>query len=83
MNETELTKSVLMKHKEVWIDKLRYKRNDKKIMLVKMIERGKRIMNNKIFGRFQQSFLKRIKDSTEYELPMVSGKKRTLHLMCH
>ena len=52
MNETELTTSVLMKHKEVWIDKLRYRR----VKLVKMIERGKRIMDNNIFERDHLSF---------------------------
>ena len=47
MNETELTTSALMKHKEVWIDNLRYKR----VKLAKMIERGKRIMDSNIFER--------------------------------
>ena len=61
MNKTELTTSVLMKHKEVWIDKLRYKQ----VKLVKMIERGKRIMDNNIFERDQKNFFKRIEDSTE------------------
>ena len=63
MNEKELTTSVLMKHKEIWIDKLRCKR----VKLVKMIERGKRIMDNNIFERDQKNFFKRIEDSTEYE----------------
>ena len=63
MHETELTTSVLTKHKEVWIDKIRYKR----VKLVKMIERGKRIMDNSIFERDHKNFFKRIEDSTEYE----------------
>ena len=63
MHETELTASVLTKHKEVWIDKLRYKR----VKLVKMIERGKRIMDNNIFEKDHKSFFKRIEDSTEHE----------------
>ena len=63
MHETELTTSVLTKHKEVWIDKMRYKR----VKLVKMIERGKRIMDNNIFERDHKNFFKRIEDSTEYE----------------
>ena len=63
MNDTELTTSVLTKHKEVWIDKLRYKR----VKLVKMIERGKRIMDNNIFERDHKNFFKRIEDSTEHE----------------
>ena len=66
MNETELTASVLTKHKEVWIDKLRYKR----VKLVKMIERGKRIMDNNIFERDYKNFFKRIEDSTEHEEAM-------------
>ena len=32
-----------------------------------MIERGKRIMDNKIFERDQRNFFKRIKEITEYE----------------
>ena len=32
-----------------------------------MIERGKRIMDNKTFERDQKNFFKRIEDSTEYE----------------
>ena len=63
MNETEPTTSVLMKHKELWIDEIRYKR----VKLVKMIERGKRIMDNKIFERDQKNFFKKIEDNTEYE----------------
>ena len=63
MNETELTTSVLTKYKEVWIDKLRYKR----VKLVKMIESGKRIMDKNIFERDHKNFFKRIEDSTEYE----------------
>ena len=63
MNETELTTSVLTKYKEVWIDKLRYKR----LKLVKMIESGKRIMDKNIFERDHKNFFKRIEDSTEYE----------------
>ena len=61
MNETELTTSFLLKHKEVWIYRLRYKR----VKLVKMIERGKRIMDNNIFERDQKSFFKRIENSTK------------------
>ena len=64
MNETELTTSVLMKHKEAWIDKIRWKQ----VKLVKMIERGKR--NNNIFEEDQKNFCKRIEDSTEYERAM-------------
>ena len=63
MNEIELTTSILMKHKEVWIDKLRYKR----VKLVKMIERGKRAMDNNILERYHKNFFKRIEGSTEYE----------------
>ena len=63
MNETEPTTSVLMKHKERWIDKLRHKR----VKLVKMIERGKRIIDNNIFERDQKNFLKMVEDSIEYE----------------
>ena len=63
MNETELTTSVLTNHKEVWIDKLRYKR----VKLVKMIERGKKFMDNNIFEGDHKSFFKRIEDNTEYE----------------
>ena len=66
MNETELTTSVLMKHKEEWIDKLRYKR----MKLVKIIERGKRIMDNNTFKRDNKNFFKRIEDSTDYEEAM-------------
>ena len=66
MNETELTTSVLMKHKEVWIDKIRCKR----VKLVKMIERGKRIMGNNIFEGDQKNLFKRIEYSTEYERAM-------------
>ena len=71
MNETELTTSVLMKHKEVWIDKLRYKR----VKLVKMIERGKRVMDNNIFERDRKNFFKRIEDSTEYAGAMPEMEK--------
>ena len=67
MNETELTTSILTKHKEKWIDKLRYKR----VKLVKMIERGKRIMDNNIFERDHKNFFKRIEDSAEYEGAML------------
>ena len=66
MNLTEPTAPVLMKHKEGWIDKLRYKR----VKLVKMIERGKRIMDNNIFERDQNNFFKRIEGSTKYEVAM-------------
>ena len=63
MNETAPTTSVLMKHIEGWIEKLRYKL----VKLVKMIERDKRIMDNNIFERDQKNFFKRIKEITEYE----------------
>ena len=66
INETELTTSVLMKHKEVWIGKLRYRR----AKLVKMIERGKRIMDNNIFERDHLNFFERIEYSTDYEAAM-------------
>ena len=66
MNERELTTSVLTKHNEVWVDKLRYKQ----VKLVKMIEKGKRIMDNNIFERDHKNFFKRIEDSTEYERAM-------------
>ena len=45
INKTELTTPVLMKHNEGWIEKLRYTL----VKLVKMIKRGKRIKDNKIF----------------------------------
>ena len=57
MNETELTTSVLMKHKAVWIDKPRYKR----VKLVKLIERGKRIMDNNILKETRTRSLKGLK----------------------
>ena len=63
MNETEPTTSVLTKYKKVWIDRLRYKR----VKLVKMIERGKRIMDYNIFERDHKNFFNRTEDSTEYE----------------
>ena len=63
MNETEPTATVLMKPKKGWIEKLRYK----PMKLVKMIKRGKRIMDNNIFERDQKNFFKRIEDSMEYE----------------
>ena len=66
MNETEPTTSVLMKHIEGWIEKLRYKL----VKLVKMIERDKRILDNNIFERDQKNFFKRIKEITEYEEAM-------------
>ena len=37
------------------------------MQLVKMIERGKRIMDNHIFEIDQKNFFKRFEDSTEYE----------------
>ena len=49
----------------VWIDKIRYKRV--KLKLVKMIDIGKRVMDNNIFERDQKNFFKEIEDSTEYE----------------
>ena len=52
-----------MKHKEVRIDKLRYKR----VKMVEMVERGKRIIDNNIFERDQKNLFKRIEDSTVYE----------------
>ena len=59
--------------------------------LVKMIERGKRTMDNNIFERDQKNFFTRIEGSTEYEGAMpemdkfvkISGKKMTVHLICH
>ena len=66
MNEGELTTSVLTKYNEVWVDKLRYKQ----VKLVKMIEKGKRVMDNNIFEREHMNFFKRIEESTEYERAM-------------
>ena len=63
MNKTKTTTAALTKHKERLIDKLRYKR----VKLVKMFERGKKIMNNNIFQRNQQNFFKRTEDSTGNE----------------
>ena len=63
MNYTEPKTLVLIKHKEIWIDKLRYKR----VTLIKMIERGKRIMDNNTFERDHKNVFKRIEYSTEYE----------------
>ena len=51
-------------------------------------------MDNNIFERDQKNLFKRIEDSTEYEVAMsekdkfvkfgeVSGKKITVHLICH
>ena len=39
-------------------------------MLKKMIDRGKRFMNNNIFERDQKNFFEGIEDSTEYEEAM-------------
>ena len=63
MNGAEPTTSTLRMYKEIWIDKLRYKT----IKLQKMIERGKRVMDNANFERDQKSFFKKAEESTEYE----------------
>ena len=70
MNETKLTTSVLTKQ-EAWIDKLRCKR----VKLVKMMERGKMIIDDNILERDHKNFFKRIEDSTEYEGAMAEIDK--------
>ena len=56
MNETKPITSVLMRHKEGWIDKLRNKR----VRAVKIIKRGKRL----IFESGQKNVFKRTEGST-------------------
>ena len=47
---------MLKEYEESWIDKLRYK----KIKLQKVIERGRRIMDNANFERDQKNFFKKV-----------------------
>ena len=63
MNDIEPTTVALKMYKEQWIDKLRYKR----IKLIKMKEKGKRIMDNKLFESDQRNFFRKINENTEFE----------------
>ena len=49
------TTRMLKEYIESWINKLKYK----KIKLQKLVERGKRIMDNANFERDQKNFIKR------------------------
>ena len=71
INQTYVTTSVLMMHKKAWIDKIKYKL----VKLVKMIKRGKKIMDNNVFERYQKNFFKRIEDSHEGAMPETKRKK--------
>ena len=53
---------MLKKYKESWTDKLRYK----KIKLQKLIETGRRIMDNANFERDQKNFFKKVEGATEH-----------------
>ena len=55
-------KRMLKKYKESWTDKLRYK----KIKLQKLIETGRRIMDNANFERDQKNFFKKVEGATEH-----------------
>ena len=55
-------KRMLKKYKESWTDKLRYKN----IKLQKLIETGRRIMDNANFERDQNNFFKKVEGATEH-----------------
>ena len=57
------TTKTLIRYKEIWIGQLRYK----KVKLEKMIERGRRIMDNDIFENDQINFYRRIEKNNKYE----------------
>ena len=90
INEAEPITPTLIRNKEGWIGKLRFKR----VKRVKLTERGKRIMDNNIFESDQKNPLKKIEDIKKYEGAMadmnkyvnfgkVSGKEMTMHPICH
>lgn len=71
INEAEPITPSLMRNKEGWIGKLRFKR----VKRVKLIERGKRIMDNNIFESDQKNPLKKIEDIKKYEGAMADMDK--------
>ena len=62
MGGVDPKKRMLKKYKESWTDKLRYKN----IKLQKLIETGRRIMDNANFERDQNNFFKKVEGATEH-----------------
>ena len=61
MGGVDPTTRMLKEYKESWIEKVRYK----KIKLQKLVERGRRIMDNANFERDQKNFFKKVEEGTE------------------
>ena len=62
MDGVDLTTRMLKEYKESWIDKPRYKN----VKLQRFIERGRRIMYNASFERYQKNFLKKVEGGTKH-----------------
>ena len=59
LNDAQLNSQKLRMIKEVWIDKLKYK----KMKMQKYIEKRNRIQDNIMYQRDQRSFFKRLEDT--------------------
>ena len=62
MDGVDLTTRMLKKYKESWIDKPRYKN----VKLQRFIERGRGMMYNANFERYQKNFFKKVEGGTKH-----------------